>query len=56
VDQALGHLFDTGEPITYDSVLSLVRSNDNYTTVKDIQINEVDIRAYDRLLQEGVVV
>jgi hypothetical protein len=56
VDQALGYLFDKGEPVTYDSVLSLVRDNDNYTTVKDIQINEVDIRAYDRLLAERMAV
>ena len=56
VDQALAFLFDKGDPVTYDSVLSLVRNNDNYTTVKDIQINKVDISAYDRLLQERMVV
>jgi hypothetical protein len=56
VDQALSYLFDKGIPISYDSILSLLRSNDNYTSVKDIQINEVDISAYDRLLQERMAI
>ena len=56
VDQALSYLFDKGVTIAYDSILSLLRSNDKYTTVQDIQISEVDIRAYDRLLQERMAV
>jgi hypothetical protein len=56
VDQALSYLFDKGITISYDSILSLLRSNNNYTTVKDIQINEVDISAYDRLLRERMAV
>jgi len=56
VDQALSYLFDTGITIGYDSVLSCLRSHDNYTTVKDIQIHEVDISAYDRLLKERMAV
>ena len=56
VDQALSYLFDKGFPISYDSILSLLRNNDNYTSVKDIQINDVDISVYDRLLQERMAV
>ena len=56
VDQALGYLFEKGLPITYDSVLSLVRSSDNYTIARDVKINKIDISAYDRLLHERMAV
>jgi hypothetical protein len=56
VDQSLSYLFDKGMPITYDSVLSQVRSSDNYAIVKDVKINKIDIGAYDRLLQERMAV
>jgi len=56
VDQALSHLFDKGEPVTYDSVLSQVRSSDNYTIAQDVKINKIDISAYDRLLHERMAV
>jgi hypothetical protein len=56
VDQALSYLFNKGITIAYDSILSFLRSNDKYTTVQDIQISEVDISAYDRLLQERMAV
>jgi hypothetical protein len=56
VDLALSYLFDKGKPVTYDSVLSQVRSSDNYTIVKDVKINKIDIGAYDQLLHKRMVV
>jgi hypothetical protein len=56
VDQALGSLLDKNLPVRFDSVISLVRSSDNYAVVKDVKINEIDISAYDRLLGERMAV
>jgi len=56
VDQALGYLLDKNLSVTYDSVISQVRSSDNYTMVKDVKINKIDISAYDRLLHERMTV
>jgi hypothetical protein len=56
VDQALDYLLDKSMTVTYDSVLSLVRSSDNYTIARDVKINKIDISAYDRLLHERMAV
>jgi hypothetical protein len=55
VDSALSYLIDNSAPITFDAVLSLVRSSENYDTATDVQIEEIDISIYDRLLGERVV-
>jgi transposase InsO family protein len=55
VDNALGYLIDKSAPITFDTVLSIVRSSENYDTATDVQIEEIDISIYDRLLDERMV-
>jgi hypothetical protein len=56
VDQALGYLFDKSIQVTYDSVFSQVRNSENYTMVKDVKINQIDIGVYDQLLGERMAV
>jgi hypothetical protein len=56
VDQALEYLLDKSLPLTFDSVIAHVRNSDNYTMVKDVTIDEVDIGDYDRLLTERMAV
>lgn len=52
VDRALSYLIDQNEKITFDAVLSLVRSNEEeYATAKDVLIDKIDISIYDRLLE-----
>jgi hypothetical protein len=52
VDQVLGHLIEQNMTISFDAVLSLVKSNENYLRAKDIRIDRIDISIYDRLLEE----
>jgi len=56
VDRALGYLLEKNLPVTFGSVISIVRDSDNYTMVKDVKINEIDISDYDRLLGERMAV
>jgi hypothetical protein len=56
VDGALGYLIEKNLPITFDVVLSLVRSGDEYRIAKDPQIEEIDLGLYDKLLVERMVV
>jgi len=42
--------------ITVDAVESLVRSEQNITSTKDVCIDKVDIKAYDALIEGRMVV
>jgi hypothetical protein len=56
VDQALSHLIDQNIAITYEAVLSLLRSSQEYAVAQDVHIDDIDIGVYDSLLSERVVV
>jgi hypothetical protein len=56
VDQALAYLVDQSLPITLDTVVSQVRDGDHKAPLQDVQINEIDISVYDRLLGERMLV
>jgi len=56
VDKALDFLIDNEETITVDAVESLVRSEQNITSTKDVCIDKVDIKAYDALIEGRMVV
>jgi hypothetical protein len=56
VDKALAYLVDHSLPITLDAVSSLVKDENHRTLFKDVQISEIDISIYDRLLDERISV
>jgi hypothetical protein len=56
VDQALSHLIGQNIAISYDAVLSLLRSSQEYAMAQDVRIDDIDIGVYDCLLSERVVV
>jgi len=56
VDEALAYLVDQSLPITLDAVISLVKDGNHKALFKDVQINEIDISVYDRLLGERMLV
>ena len=56
VDKALDFLIDNEETITVDAVESLVKSEQKITSAKDVCIDKVDIKAYDALIEERMVV
>ena len=55
VDQALSHLIDQNIAITYEAVLFLLRSSQEYAAPQDVHIDKIDICVYDSLLSERVV-
>ena len=55
VDQALSHLIDQNIAITYEAVLFLLRSSQEYAAPQDVHIDDIDICVYDSLLSERVV-
>ena len=55
VDQALSHLIDQNIAITYEAVLFLLRSSQEYAAPQDVHIDDIDIGVYDSLLSERVV-
>ena len=55
VDQALSHLIDQNMAITYEAVLCLLRSSQEYAVAQDVHIDDIDIGVYDCLLSERVV-
>ncbi len=55
VDQALSHLIDQNIAITYEAVLFLLRSSQEYAVAQDVHIDDIDIGVYDSLLSERVV-
>ena len=52
VDQALSHLIDQNIAITYEAVLFLLRSSQEYAAPQDVHIDKIDIGVYDSLLSE----
>ncbi len=56
VDKALNFLIDNEETITVDAVESLLKSEQKITLTKDVCIDKVDIKAYDALIEERMVV
>jgi len=54
VEKALGHLIDTGEPITVETVKLLVGSSQRLTSPRDVVIADVDTADYDVLLEVGL--
>lgn len=56
VDRALSHLIEQNIDISFDAVLSLVKSNENYMKAKDVLIDKIDISIYDRLLEERMAI
>jgi hypothetical protein len=56
VDQALSHLIGQNIAISYEAVLSLLRSSQEYAMAQDVRIDDIDIGVYDCLLSERVVV
>ena len=56
VDAALDFLIDKEKVITVDVVESLVKSEQKITSAKDVCIDKVDIKAYDALIEERMVV
>ena len=52
VDQALSHLIDQNIAITYEAVLLLLRSSQEYAAPQDVHIDKIDIGVYDSLLSE----
>ena len=56
VDQALEFLNNNNLPITYYTVLDLVRESEDLTIIQDIKIAPVDISEYDRLFEERMSV
>ena len=55
VDQALSHLIDQNIATTYEAVLFLLRSSQEYAAPQDVHIDKIDICVYDSLLSERVV-
>jgi len=56
VDAALDFLIDKEKAITIEAVEALVKSEQKITSAKDVCIDEVDIKAYDALIEERMVV
>ena len=56
VDAALNYLIEKNLPITFDFVLSLVRESEEGVFARDPHIEEIDLRLYDTLLMERMVV
>jgi hypothetical protein len=51
VDSALGHLIRQGEPITSDTVEHIFLNGQDASHPTDVAISDVDLEAYDRLLE-----
>ena len=56
VDAALDFLIDKEKAITIEAVEALVKSEQKITSAKDVCIDKVDIKAYDALIEERMVV
>lgn len=56
VDAALDFLIDREKAITIEAVEALVKSEQKITSAKDVCIDKVDIKAYDALIEERMVV
>ncbi|MCK4828439.1 IS21 family transposase, partial [bacterium] len=56
VDRALDFLIDNEETITIEAVEALVKSGQKITSAKDVSIDKVDIKAYDVLIEERMVI
>jgi len=56
VDLALGHLIEQNGAITYEAVLGLLKSSQEYAVAQDVHIDDINIGVYDSLLSERVAV
>lgn len=56
VDAALNELINNEEAITIETVEAIVKSEKEIVFLKDVAIDKVDIKAYDSLIGEGMVV
>jgi hypothetical protein len=56
VDAALNYLIDKNFPITFDFVLSRVRESAEETLARDPHIEQIDLRLYDTLLADRMVI
>lgn len=54
IDQALGHLIDSGSPVTKSAVSELI-SGDLPSVAADVFIAEIDLSVYDRIFAGAVV-